>query len=1050
MNNYWLKLLASFIFITVLPACWIGIEIYDARAADGARDGVIDLRGENLADGEGVRLNGTWQLYPGVLLPSAGSASSGSLSPAVPAPVAVRVPGIWNPLPELSAGLGTATYRLRLLLPADTDGIYGIRTTNIRTSNRIYVNGEKIGGSGRPGGSREETIAGNTPYVSYFRLQGPEAEVLVQVANYSYASGGIIYPVWFGAQEAIARGRELNLFEYWMTAGGFLNPALFLLLFFRLRGREAPLLQLGGFCVCSLSYVLTHGEKAALSLLPGLDYEWVLRVQLISSGFVYYFLARHLVQLFPKYSVRLLNRLMLASASALTVVGLLTPTYLFSRFEALLLVCSLLSIGYILYVLIRAVLAREAHTPALSASIQSVLCMLAVYLLHGFGKLEDQALLPYAIILFSASQAYLVVARFSNLLGHAERMSERLVRLDESKDEFMLATSYEIREPLRAIVNLTSSGEGRDEAQGDRQRLVMIAGMARQLTYLVDDMIDFSLLKNGGVAERKQTVRLESVVRSVLELYPPGTPSGWTVEPMPALPSLLADERRLGQIVYNLFAYAARHGRGADVRIWAEADNGRVTLAVAAPGIGMALEQERRAPEFGHRDETAAEAAERVRLSVTRQLIELGGGSWRADGAATLYVSWLAAAAPPALSQERYAKTGEGERAGKGAADAPRELYESGAKRTDERAPFPPSLSAEAVHGRLPGQESAVPLPTDAEAPAGGAILIVDDDLLAAEVMAHLLSGPQRSVRIAGGGLEALGLVKDAHTFDLIIADLVMPEMSGMELVRRIRERSPLAELPILLLCEGRLPEEALTGFRAGANDILVKPYDAAELQARVGTLLQLRFSVQSLVRTESAFLRAQIKPHFLFNALNTIMTICRLDPPKAEELLLQLSRYLRASFDFDHSAPSVPLRSELELVRSYLAIESARFENRLRVHYDIESDDLLLIPPLSIQPLVENAVRHGILRKPEGGTVQIGVKAVADGWKVSVEDDGVGITAQRLRQIGESGGVGLANLRRQLQLMYNETLHIRSRPGGGTQVHFLIPGSVEHESDID
>ncbi|MCD1259433.1 histidine kinase [Paenibacillus athensensis] len=1025
MNTYWLRLLASFILITLLPVGWVVAQLRDSGndIPFAAADGVMDLRASWSESGK-VKLNGMWLLYPGQLLTGAEAASPAEQ------PVPARVPGVWNGLPAMSKGLGTATYRLRLLLPEHAAGMYGIRATSIRTSARIYVNGEEIGGSGFPGLNRLSTTPSNVPFAAYFRLDRPVADITVQVANYSYASGGIIYPIWFGTQEAIIRSREINLFAYWLTACGFLIPALFLLLFFRLRRREAPLLQLGGFCVCSLLYVLTHGEKAALALLPTLDYDVVLRIQLIISGYIYYFLARYVVQLFPEFGVRTIDRLLLAIASGLTLTGLALPPYLFSRGETLLLACALGSIAYLLYVLLRAVLARRAQTLALTVSIQSVLFMLAVYLLQGFGKLEDQTLLPYAIIIFSGSQAYLIVSRFSVLLAHAQRLSERLLRLDELKDEFMLSTSYEIREPLRGIANLAALQE-RPEEENGRIRLTMINGIARRLAYLVDDLIDFSLLKNGETAYRRRAVHLQPILRSVIDLYPLQESAAWSRDTLPdGLPPILADERRIGQIIHNLVAYASRHARGANVRFDAYADNGRVTLEMTAPGLHRALQAEREPAEFYPTDVTASESAERLRLTVTRQLIELGDGVWSAeeaaDGPSVLRIAWPAA-----------------------------ELDASGEPVAPSSRPQP-VRSGSAEHnartewGRLTSEASGPTSAASAERSERGSLLIVDNDALDAWVMGHLLADAGISIRFAASGAEALALLAGASAFDLAIVDLIMPDMSGLELVRRIREHTMPAELPILLLCEGRRPEEALAGFEAGANDMLIKPYDAAELKARVATLLQLRSSIKNLVRTETAFLQAQIKPHFLFNAINTIMTVCRLDPARAEELLLELSRYLRGSFDFANLAQRVPLSSELELVRSYLAIEAARFGDRLRAEFDIAGEERILVPPLSIQPLVENAVRHGILRKPEGGTVRIRVKPSAAGWQVAVEDDGVGMPGGQPPKPGGAGGVGLTNISRRLRLLYGEALHIDSHPGSGTRVSFIIPEAIQHESDID
>lgn len=1041
MDKYWIKLLAGFLLITALPVYWLVVDLHTATSDSlpSAERGTIDLRQWDFERRGALRLNGVWELYPGQLLPpdDAGAMRSPS-APSARQPVDIKVPGDWNGAPGLSSGLGAATYRLRLLLPSDTHGTYGIRMTNIRMSSAIYVNGEPIGASGRPGLSRADTVPGNTPFAGYFTLTSSAVDIVVHTANFSYSSGGIVLPVWFGLQRDIVAQRESALFEYWLTAGGFLIPALFFLLFYRLRRREAPLLHIGAFCVFSLVYVLTHGEKNMLALLPHIPYEAVLRIQLISSNFVYYFLARYVVLLYPQFGVRLINRLMIVIVVALTAVGLFMPTYLFSRGELLLLLFALSVTAYIVHILIRAILARSAQSLVLAISLQSILCMLAVYLLYGFGRMESQTLLPYEIICFVVSQAYLLVSRFADLLRHSERISERLLRLDEMKDDFMLNTSYQIREPLRTIRNMALSARApaaepeRGETEAADIRLSSIEVVARRLSYLVDDMIDYSLLKSGEVDYRRAPVRLALLLQSVSEALPAGAaivPA--TGQPIAAELTILGDAKRLGQIVYNLLDSASRHADSRGVLVNAAGEGDRAVLTVSASNIGTLWNMDDGEPLSGQSSAAeGSDAAETLRLSVTKRLIELGDGrhGWRtlAGGMQQVSVSWPVAPAAPLASEREPAADGRPDRRRTETATL---MIAAAAEQTDRGADEGTAARSE------------------------GTVLIAGGDALGASVTAHLLGAAGIVIATAGSGAEALSMLQRGQDCDLVIADLFMTDMSGLSLTRAIRERYALSELPVLLLSEGRRPDEALAAFQAGANDILVKPYDTAELSARVGTLLALRRSVRGLVRTETAFLQAQIKPHFLFNALNTIMTVCRLDPAQAETLLLELSRYLRASFDFGNLEQRVPLRKELELVRSYLAIEQARFGERLQVIYEIEAGPGSAVPPLAIQPLVENAVRHGIMKKPEGGTVRISVIPSDGGCTVTVSDDGVGIPAQVLADIGErreTGGVGLINIGQRLKLLYGSKLHVESWPGEGTRVSYWIPGGFGDEGDTD
>jgi sensor histidine kinase YesM len=195
----------------------------------------------------------------------------------------------------------------------------------------------------------------------------------------------------------------------------------------------------------------------------------------------------------------------------------------------------------------------------------------------------------------------------------------------------------------------------------------------------------------------------------------------------------------------------------------------------------------------------------------------------------------------------------------------------------------------------------------------------------------------------------------------------------------------------------------------------------------------------------EIAFLRSQIKPHFLYNALNSIAELCIKEPSKAEELTLDLSQYLRGSFDFKQLDSFTTIENELELVKAYINIEKARFGARLHVEYDVDANLDVRIPPLILQPLVENAIRHGLMSNLRGGTVKISVKKEADAIvSFAIEDNGCGLTEKKREEILKPDvnkkGVGLWNISRRIKLLYGKSLHIESAEGIGTKVCFDIP----------
>lgn len=215
---------------------------------------------------------------------------------------------------------------------------------------------------------------------------------------------------------------------------------------------------------------------------------------------------------------------------------------------------------------------------------------------------------------------------------------------------------------------------------------------------------------------------------------------------------------------------------------------------------------------------------------------------------------------------------------------------------------------------------------------------------------------------------------------------------------------------------------------------------------------LKQSYEAEELAQSrELAFLQAQIKPHFLFNTLNIIASLCRIDPVKARKLLLDLSEYLHHSFDFYPDQKLVSFSTELDGVRAFVRIEQARFPNTLEVIYDLDEQTLPMIPPLTLQPLVENAIIHGIRKKNVGGTIVLRSDWTGDGYRFFVEDDGVGMTDQQIKNaLAEEWhpdkGVGLSNIHKRLLALYGQGLIISSTPGVKTSVSFWIKKEINND----
>lgn len=265
------------------------------------------------------------------------------------------------------------------------------------------------------------------------------------------------------------------------------------------------------------------------------------------------------------------------------------------------------------------------------------------------------------------------------------------------------------------------------------------------------------------------------------------------------------------------------------------------------------------------------------------------------------------------------------------------------------------------------------------------------------------------------------------------------------EQINSIYHSDPYIVLPIynksLLLGHiilGKNPEQILTKFEL---DLALGLRNLISLQIETN---EYKEQAKLLANAEIKALQSQINPHFLFNALNTIGFHCRDNPLTAKKLISSLADYYR--HNLSNSETLIPFSKEMNHVKAYVDIEMARFGDRLKVQYDFPATYEFKIPPLIMQPLVENAIKHGILSKEDGGTVSIRVVKTQTDYELYVIDNGTGIKIDKLDKLLLDdpcrSSIGLINVHKRLVSIYgaDSGLNISSNENNGTSVSFKIP----------
>ncbi|MDQ7095714.1 ATP-binding protein [Desulfosporosinus sp. PR] len=981
------------------------------REPEPARQGVLDLRAWDFASDQVVPLDGQWEFYWNQLLePGAEPASAANF---------IQVPGFWRQ--SIEAGKdeakGAATYRLKIKLNPSAL-VYSLRISNIRMASEIYVNGVQVGGSGDPALSQEEYQYENKPYNVFFPVQGDTAEILIHAANYENTQGGIPYRIYFGSAQGIY---DLNTNTTLLNVSlivSLLMVGCYQLSVFIIRREEKGLLYFGLSCIVIAWSFASNGDRILIEYFD-LPPEIYYKIQAISLYFSLVTMAMFIRTVCKGLIPRWFSESIVYGMGLYVCFVLVTPFQWYSRFN-LLFSCLQISA----YVVIIGLLVHsywrgrygEFNRKSLGLFILALGCYLIGlidYSLYLSSLTLNYQMGYYAILGFCFLVSFIMSYRFSEAYKTIEGMASKLQQADKQKDEFLLHTSHEFQTPLHGIINLSQAmlEAGEELTESHLQNLSVIRDTSRRLSALVYDILDLERIKRNELTVHPAEVDVRVTVSLVFDLFRHllVTKKVGLVNAVPAdLPLVSADEDRLRQVINNLVGNALKFTGAGKITISAQAMADRVKILVEDTGAGIAPSDwdtvfqpfEQAHQEYGGTG---------LGLAICRRLLQLMNGE--------IYIEWS-----------------EPERGTRMAFTLPRA---DEASRQAQETLRPPENYAMAE------QRSVVDLPQQGRGQF--TLLAVDDQPANLQVLFRLFAKDPYNLLWATNGADALELLKSRSDIDLVLLDVMMPRMSGYEVCREMRKQFSLFELPIILLTVRNSPNDIAAGFKAGANDFIVKPFDALEVRARTETLLQLKQSVAAALKAELDFLQSQIKPHFLFNSLNAIISLCSTDGLRAEKLITHLSYYLRRCFD-PRPDSFVLLQDELRLVEAYVEIEKARFADYLTVVYDVDQDALeKKILPLTIQPLVENAIRHGVTKKVDGGTVLLTIKLKADTLDVEVWDNGVGLSRDQLKNLwhrenssAQRRGVGLANVRRRLRHFCGEELKVTSSEGEWTRVQFF------------
>lgn len=1015
-KNIWTIVIIIMLFIVVF---FFGNRHYFSTTNPQiVHDGGVTVDAAQLQKNKTVKLEGTWSFYPDVLIPPGESFDSYKHER-----ISVEVPSNWHGFVQPNEeGLAVGTYQLKVKVPVE--GQYGLYIRTIRQANRVFINDVEVGAKGNPSTALSDNKTENDDkYTVFAQSDHQTLDIVIHVSNYNSPQAGIIYPIEFGTKEAIQHQYRLKVLADVIISIGYVVFGIIYIISYGQNRQRKEELFFGLFTILVGFYMSFINQKVFFLIMPIAPTLNQVRLQLGVLPLALICLTLFIYYMYPQLVKKSTIYLIIVFLGIVFIqYGIYNPfaqnhravsEQAITNKKIAYIVVTVPVVLYNMWILIRVMMQRIEGVRYVLIVFASLCCYATLLILNFITgiPMDYSQIILFLLVLFGF--ASLLNFRSNVAFKKVQALSEELLAHNQMKDEFLLKTSHELRTPLNGILNLSKSlmeGVQGPLKRTQQEQVILIHNVTQSLGHLVEDLLLSSNHMAGEVRVSPRIVPINVIDEVIVEIHSllkKDLDVRLINKVDSTLPALYTDELRFKQVLYILLHNAIKHTEVGQITVVAHVHDEQMIIEVNDTGTGISP----------HEVELIFNAFYQVKvdhkreglglgLSIAKNIVEKLNGEIHVMsvlGKGTTFTVTMPLAKEEDVSIEKQ---------------------------------LPLFVNTKVLHLDLPLFHKG----------NGKTILVVDDDHINIKVLTDVLIRKGYTVIAIDNGFDVMEYVK-THQVDCMLIDLMMNGMSGYELCKQVRKRYDMVELPIIILTAVVKHSDLVLTLQVGANDYMQKPVAMDELLIRIESLLAVRQSSLDAIEDEMNYLYAQVTPHFVYNTLNTIIGLSYTDIENTREALYCLATYFRAKLNVHYRNNVVPLDEEIELVKAYLYIEKMRFGDRLTVKYDIDDSLQLLIPALAIQPLVENAVFHGISKKKEGGLIEVSVQREGQFIRIKIYDNGVGIPEAKLQQLmsGKNSRIGFANPLKKFKLMKNVSLRVYSEEGKGTTIIILLPeGDVE------